>query len=85
MKVIGKRILVKVIPPPSVSKSRLYIAPTSEVGEVVTGKVIAIGCDIESINIDDVIYFDRFPARKVSVDSENYYVISEQDILLIID
>ena len=51
--------------------------------EVNKGKVIAIGADVEDILVHDIVLPDWNKAEKTKYEGEDYYIISQDDIVAI--
>ena len=48
------------------------------------GRVIEAGTDVVGVNNDDNIYFDRHAGFGIELDKEQYKVIKEQDVVIVI-
>jgi len=49
------------------------------------GKIEAIGNEVKNVNIGDVILFDKYSGSKITIDSQEYLILKEEDILGIIE
>ena len=49
------------------------------------GKVIAIGSEVEDVQLNDVVLPDWNKAEKTKYEREDYYIISQDDIVAIFD
>ena len=45
------------------------------------GKVEAVGADVKSVKVGDLILFDKYSGSKINVDGTDYLIIKEEDIL----
>jgi chaperonin GroES len=45
------------------------------------GKVEAIGGDVKSVKVADIILFDKYSGSKINVEGTDYLIIKEEDIL----
>jgi chaperonin GroES len=45
------------------------------------GKVEAIGADVKSVKVADLVLFDKYSGSKINVDGTDYLIIKEEDIL----
>ena len=48
------------------------------------GKVVEVGTDVVGVNNDDNIYFDRHAGFGIELDKEQYKVIKEQDVVIVL-
>ena len=48
------------------------------------GRVIEAGTDVVGVNNDDNIYFDRHAGFGIELDKEQYKVIKEQDVVIVL-
>jgi len=46
--------------------------------------IVNVGTDVEVVNKDDKIYFDRHAGFSIELDDKIYKVIKEQDIVIIL-
>jgi chaperonin GroES len=58
----------------------LYI-PDSAKEKPQSGKVEAVGDDVKSLKVGDKILFDRYSGSKINLDSNDYLIIKEEDVL----
>ena len=58
----------------------LYI-PDSAKEKPQSGKVEAVGDEVKSLKVGDKILFDKYSGSKISIDSTDYLIIKEEDIL----
>jgi chaperonin GroES len=49
------------------------------------GKIEAIGNEVKNVKIEDVILFDKYSGSKITIDSQEYLILKEEDILGIIE
>jgi len=49
------------------------------------GKIEAIGDEAKNVKIGDVILFDKYSGSKITIDSQEYLILKEEDILGIIE
>ena len=48
------------------------------------GTIEAIGSDVKSVKVGDVILFDKYSGSKITLDGQEYLILKEEDILGII-
>ena len=51
--------------------------------EVNKGKVISIGADVEDVQVGDIVLPDWNKAEKTKYEKEEYYIVSQDDIVAI--
>ncbi|MBI3598405.1 MAG: co-chaperone GroES [Nitrospirae bacterium] len=49
------------------------------------GKIEAIGNEVKNVKIGEVILFDKYSGSKITIDSQEYLILKEEDILGIIE
>jgi len=49
------------------------------------GKIEAIGNEVKNVAIGDIILFDKYSGSKITIDSQEYLILKEEDILGIIE
>ncbi len=89
---IGDRVVVKKAAVKSVSEGGIFIPESSKSGDDVTsGEVIAVGSGYYqsgkliklTVSVGDTIIFKQFSGNTVVIDSEEYIVLHESDILVV--
>ena len=58
----------------------LYI-PDSAKEKPQSGKVEAVGDEVKSLKVGDKILFDRYSGSKINLDSVEYLIVKEEDVL----
>mgnify|MGYP001584686207 CR=1 FL=1 len=64
--------------------SGLYI-PDAAKEKPQKGEIKAIGNEVKNVKIGDVILFDKYSGSKITIDSQEYLILKEEDILGIIE
>jgi len=45
------------------------------------GKIESIGAEVKSVKVGDHILFDKYSGSKINIDSTEYLILKEEDIL----
>ena len=94
IKPIHDKVVVKPIVKDEVTKSGIVLPDTIDQERPEEGKVIAIGAGRildngqtapMSVKVDDVVMFKKYSPDEIKIDGEDYLVISEGDIMAIIN
>ena len=81
---IKKNIIVKIIEKERVTKSGI-ILKSADPAEVNRAEVIAIGSDVTLIEVGQQILPNWNQARPSKFDNEDFFVVSEDDVVLIFE
>ena len=65
------------------SKSTLFI-PNSAKESSQTGKVVSIGSEVVNVKVDDTIIFKKYTPDSIKINNNNFLIIKESDILIIL-
>jgi chaperonin GroES len=84
IKPINKNVLVEKVLQESKTKSGI-IVNTDEKEEENIGKVIAVSDDVYNIKVNNKVIFEDYHARKISYEGKEYFMISQENILGIIE
>ena len=96
IKLLGNRVLIEVEQNEKKTASGIILSKTDEMGDYMTGKVMAIGegkrffrkdhnqFEFEplSVKVDDIIIFQY--GKPVMVDGKSYMMVVEEDIIMVI-
>jgi chaperonin GroES len=82
-KPLGDRLLVQRVEETNTTASGIII-PDNAKEKPSRAKVLAIGNDVEDINIDDIVVFGKYAGVELSLDSKEYLVLEVSDILGVI-
>lgn len=82
-KPLGDRLLVERVEETNTTASGIII-PDNAKEKPSRAKVLAIGNDVEDINIDDIVVFGKYAGVELSLDSKEYLVLEVSDILGVI-
>ncbi|WP_420263686.1 co-chaperone GroES [Candidatus Magnetominusculus dajiuhuensis] len=61
----------------------LYVPDTAK-EKPQRGKVEAVGSEVKELKVGDEVFFDKYSGSKVQIDSVDYLIIKEEDVLGII-
>ncbi|MEK7286605.1 MAG: co-chaperone GroES [Nitrospirota bacterium] len=64
--------------------SGLYI-PDAAKEKPQKGEIQAIGGEVKNVKVGEVILFDKYSGSKITIDSQEYLILKEEDILGIIE
>lgn len=84
LKPIKKNVIVKLIEKEKVTASGIVLA-SADRDEVSRGKVLAIGPEVTDVVVDDIILANWNAARKSKYEDEEFYVVPEEQIVLIFE
>ncbi len=82
---LGSRVLVKVLPEESVTKSGLFLPDTAK-EKPQRGEVVAIGEDTDTIKVavGDRVLFPKYTGTEIRLDTEDHLLIESNDLLAIL-
>lgn len=92
MKPLGDRIVIKVLEKQEKTQSGIFLPDTAkekpQEGTVIavgTGKIYDNGQRIApEVKVGDLVMFAKYSGTEVKLDNESYLIVSERDILAII-
>ncbi|GHF93166.1 10 kDa chaperonin [Deinococcus piscis] len=94
LKPLGDRVLVEIIEEAEQKTAGGLYVPDTAKEKSQRGKVVAVGTGkmLESgqrvaleVNVGDTVYFAKYGGTEVSVDGKDYSLLSERDILAIVE
>ncbi len=82
---LGSRVLVKVLPEESVTKSGLFVPDTAK-EKPQRGEVVAIGDDTEAIKVavGDRVLYPKYTGTEFRLDGEDHLLIESSDLLAVL-
>ena len=85
MKPVGKYIIIKTIAEEIKSSSGLLLSAT-DVGEFryKKGIIVKPGTDVNGVDTDDLIYYDKNAGHSMIINQETYTIISERDVVIVL-
>jgi chaperonin GroES len=81
---IGKRVLVKPAEAPTATASGFFIG-VAEKEKTNHGVVIAVGSEVESVDVQNKVIYSPYAGTEVAVGEENMIVLNLEDIIAIVD
>ena len=82
-KPLGERLLIQREEETNTTASGIII-PDNAKEKPSRGKVIAIGSEVEDVNVNDIVVFGKYAGSELTLDSQEYLVIEVSDILGVI-
>ncbi len=82
---LGSRVLVRIVPEESVTKSGLFVPDTAK-EKPQRGEVVAIGDDSEAIRVavGDRVVFPKYTGTEIRLDGADHLLIESNDLLAIV-
>ena len=80
IKPLADRVIAVREQTPSRTASGIYLPETSKEKPVVA-KVVAVGPDVKSLKIGDKIVYKEYATTELKVDSIEYLIVKEEDVL----
>lgn len=82
---IGSRVLVRVLPEESVTKSGLFLPDTAK-EKPQRGEVVAIGDDSETIKVavGNRVLFPKYTGTEIRLDGDEHLIIDSTELLAIL-
>jgi co-chaperonin GroES (HSP10) len=84
MKPVGKYIVIKAIVEESTMGGLLVSSEEVNSLRYKKGRVVKPGTDVSTVVADDVIYYDKSAGHKMVIDGEQYVVIVERDVVVVL-
>tara|TARA_B100000925_G_C21670414_1_gene329573 strand:+ start:77 stop:337 length:261 start_codon:yes stop_codon:yes gene_type:complete len=86
MKAVGKYIVVDPIKEDNKKTKGGLILTEKQREDIryVLAKVKAVGQDVNGINVENNIYYDKFAGTKIEIKDEEYQVIKESDVVIVL-
>ncbi|SFV90765.1 Heat shock protein 60 family co-chaperone GroES [hydrothermal vent metagenome] len=82
-KPLGDRLLVERVEEVNTTASGIII-PDNAKEKPSRGKVLAIGSDVEDVNVDDVVVFGKYSGTELVLEDKEYLVLEVSDVLGVI-
>lgn len=85
MKAIGRNLIIsKTKEGTTKTKGGLLLAENQrEDIRYVQATVISVGTEVEGVNKNDIIFYDRHAGHKIEIDKKSYRVIKVQDVVVV--
>jgi chaperonin GroES len=81
---LSTKIVVQLIEKEKTSPGGIILTK-ADASEVNKGLVLAIGPDVEDIEVGDIILPNWNAARKTTTDDEDVYIVQEDDVVLVFE
>ena len=78
-KPLGNRVLIKQTEEENKTGSGIILVDSSK-EKPKTGKALAIGKNVEGVNVGDMIVFGKFAGTDIYLDGDQYLIINGDDI-----
>ena len=75
------KVLIKPQKAEEKTASGIYIPDTAKQDKPQIGEVIAIGKDVKDVKISQNVVFAKYGPTEINLESEDYLIIKEEDIL----
>jgi chaperonin GroES len=89
---IGDKIVVKPVLREEVSKGGIILPETAsekpQEGEVIavgSGKIVGGKVMPLEVKVGDKVYFTKYAPTEIKIDGEEYYILSESDVLAVLE
>ena len=85
MKAVGKNLIINIVKEGTTkTKGGLLLAENQrEDIRYVQATVISVGTEVEGVNENDIIFYDRHAGHKIEIDKKSYRVIKVQDVVVV--
>ena len=81
---LGKKILAAEVKKERKSEGGLILEGVSSVKETAAAKILAVGPDVKTIRVGDVVYLDWAKTKLVIVDGAQRVIVDEEDITALV-
>ena len=78
-KPLGDRLLIQRVEEANTTASGIII-PDNAKEKPSKGKVIAVGSEVEDINVNDTVVFGKYSGNEIILDGEEYLIMESSDI-----
>jgi chaperonin GroES len=78
-KPLGDRLLIQRVEEANTTASGIII-PDNAKEKPSKGKVIAVGSEVEDINVDDTVVFGKYSGNEITIDGTEYLIMESSDI-----
>ncbi|MGG7048341.1 MULTISPECIES: co-chaperone GroES [unclassified Campylobacter] len=80
---LGKRVLVERVEETKTTASGIII-PDNAKEKPLSGKVLAVGAEVEGVKVGDSVVFAKYGGTEVTLDDKAYLVLNIDDVLGVI-
>jgi len=86
IKPLKDKVAVKFVVEEEKTKSGIVLPDTAKEEKPQQGEVTAVGSEVEDgVKVGDMVVFDKYAGNKISVDGEDFVIVSIDDILAVIE
>ena len=85
IKPLGGRIVVKLVKQDEKTEGGIYLPETANKEKPQRGDVIAVGPDFKGVKKGDKVLFAKYGGTEIKIEDEEYLVLSEDDVLAVIE
>ena len=75
------KVLIKPQKVEEKTASGIYIPDTAKQDKPQIGEVVAIGKDVKDVKVSQNVVFAKYGPTEITVESEDYLIVKEEDIL----
>ena len=86
MKAIGRNLIIKIIKETTTETKGGLILNEKSREDIRYRKatIVSVGTDVDGVNEDDVIYYDKTAGHGIEIDNEQLHVIKNQDVVVVL-
>jgi len=81
---LKERVFVSYSPELDRTEGGLFI-PDAAKEKPQKGKIEAVGSDVKTVKVGEAILFDKYSGSKITLDSQEFLILKEEDILGILE
>ena len=83
IKPLGKRVLIKQVEQEEVTKSGIVLPGTASKEKPITGEVLAVGKEVEDVNVGDNVIFEKYSGTEVKDGDDSFLILDIDNVLAI--
>jgi len=78
---LGNRVLVQVPQEKTKTDSGIFLPDSSAKEAPTQAKVIAVGEEVKTINIDDTVVYAKYAGTTLDLDGSEYLILEDKEVL----